>query len=64
MKKQQKPCEWCGSSKHNSKNCRISDKHALLLEGVSPHDAGFVVLDCGNMDELVDKIDAVHTLLS
>lgn len=67
-------CKLCGSSKHEATECRISKKRDLLedvltefptmpLEEAAGH-AGFVVLDCGSVDEAVDKVDAVHTLLT
>lgn len=56
-------CKWCGSSKHRSQHCHTKAKLALLSQGVAPRDAGFIVLDCANVDEVADKIDAVHTLL-
>lgn len=56
-------CQYCGSSKHRSQHCRIAAKHDLLLQGVAPRDAGFIVLDCASIDEVADKLDAVHTLL-
>lgn len=67
-------CKLCGSSKHEANECRISKKRDLLeatleefpdmpLEEAAGH-AGFIVLDCGNVDEVADKVDAVHTLLT
>ncbi len=64
MAKTRRKCGWCGSSKHQSQHCRIKAKHGRLLEGCTPHEAGFVVLDCVDMNEAAEKIDAIHTLLT
>lgn len=67
-------CKLCGSSKHKAAECRISKKRDLLedilaefpampLEEAAAH-AGFITLDCANVDEVADKVDAVHTLLT
>lgn len=67
-------CKWCASAKHKSANCRIRRKLGLLNEILAVSDsitleqaasqAGFIVLDCANVEEVADKVDAVHTLLT
>lgn len=57
-------CKWCGSQKHDDKHCSISKKHQMLLDGATPQEAGFIVLDCTTMDDVAEKVDAVHTLLT
>lgn len=67
-------CKLCGSGKHKAAECRIAKKRDLLekvlgdfpamsLEEAAGH-AGFITLDCGSVDEVADKVDAVHTLLT
>ncbi len=39
------PCKWCGSRRHRSVACRIKAKHQMLMDGATPEEAGFVVID-------------------
>lgn len=61
-----KVCEYCGLSKHNhnSAECRISAKADKLLSGCTPHEAGFVVVECADMADVAEKVEAIHTLMT
>ena len=39
------PCKWCGSRTHQPANCRIKQKHEMLVAGATAEEAGLVVLE-------------------